>query len=168
MASDCYFVITDFRLKGSDTLRFSFSATKACNVLGCYTDNDAQTNYSMYATTTSGGKYIRYNGGTANSYIVANERYDMVITPTGATGLPTVSTWTQKDFDCVSDFCVGTTSPSATSAKLSGTLYGDVIVDGRLHLVPVKRDSDDVIGYYDLENDTFYEPTTGTPTPYVE
>lgn len=162
MNNDCYFVITDFRLKGSDTLRFSFSASQACNILGCYTSGSAQTNYSLYVGT-SGSKYMRYNGGTYNSTIVPNQRYNMIISATGARGISD-ETWAEKDFTASSDFCVGTTSTGASSAKLIGSLYGNIIVDGRLNLVPLERISDNVLGYYDLVNDTFYEPTIGSPT----
>ena len=46
-ASGTYYEITGFKLKGSDTVRFSFSVTKACNVFGCYTTNGATDNYSQ-------------------------------------------------------------------------------------------------------------------------
>ena len=74
---NCYYD-TGLYLHGSDTIRFSFAASKACNVLGCYTTADAQTNYSLYVSTTSGSKYLRYNGGTYNSYIATNTRYNVV------------------------------------------------------------------------------------------
>ena len=158
-----YYVITNFRLKGSDTLRFSFDASTACNILGCYTNGSAQTNYSLYVGT-SAAQYLRYNGGTYNSQVTAGTRYNVVMTPTGTSGMKTDSTWTAKDFDCVSDFCIGTTSTSASSAKLTGSLYGNIIVDGRAVFVPCERVSDNVLGYYELLTDTFYTPTGGTPT----
>ena len=36
-AASTYYLISGFYLRGSDTVRFSFSADKACNVFGCYT-----------------------------------------------------------------------------------------------------------------------------------
>lgn len=161
MNNDCYFTITNFKLNGSDTLKFTFSVTAACNVLGCYTDTNAQTNYSLYVSTN--GNYLRYNGGTANSTVTFNTKYNMIITPTGATGISTVS-WTEKSFTSPVDLCIGTTSVSATSAKLKGTLYGDIEVVGRLKLIPVERLSDNKIGYYDTYSSIFYLPTIGTPT----
>lgn len=158
-----YYAITGLKLKGSDTLRFSFSATKACNVLGCYTDSSAQNNYSLYVNTNA-GSYMRYNGGTVNSRITANTRYNVLMTPTGATGIST-ETWVQKDFIASTDFLIGTTSVSASSSKLDGTIYGAVIVEGRFHGIPVKRNSDNVVGYYDVLSDTFYAPTGSNPTP---
>ena len=163
-----YYEIGDLKLTGADTLRFSFSATAACNVIGCYTTMDAQTNFSVYASTSDGAKYLRYDGGTYYSYITTNKKYNIVITPMGATGFEQESTWTKKDFTAVSDLCIGTTSTTATSAKLKGTLYGKVVVDGRFDGIPCKRNSDNAIGYYDTVSKTFYENEgTGTPVEYT-
>ncbi len=162
--ADSYYNIDGFRLKGSDTLRFSFEANKACNVIGCYTTADAQDNYDLYVALTSGSKYLRYNGGAYNSYIDAGVRYDVVITPTGATGLKVASTWTKKTFTSPVDMAVGTTSVAATSSKLDGVIYGDIVVDNRLHLIPCERIDDGIIGYYDTIGRKFYEPAMGVPT----
>ena len=164
MNNDCYFVITDFRLNGSDYLSFSFSASTACNVLGCYTSTSAQTNYSLYVSTTAGSKYMRYNGGTYDSVIEPNVQYSVSMGPYGAEGLSTSPEWEEKEFEAESDLCIGTTSTGATSAKLTGSLFGEIIVDGRLSLIPVERISDGVLGYYDEYNEEFYTPTVGTPT----
>lgn len=166
MNDNAYYIITGFRMKGSDTIKFSFSVTAVCNVLGCYTNTSATTNYSLYVGLTT-AKYLRYNGGTYDSAITVNQKYDMIITPTGATGISNV-TWTEKDFTSESDLCIGTTSLNATSAKLKGTLYGDIEVVGRLKLIPCVRTSDNVVGYYDTYSSTFYEPIgSPTPGPYV-
>jgi hypothetical protein len=162
--ANTYYEITGFKLTGADTLRFSFSATKACNVLGCYTTTDATTNYSLYVTTTS-GNYMRYDGGTASSKITVNQRYDVIMFPTGAIGLGSQVSWTQKEFTAVSDLCIGTTSTTASSSKLDGKLFGNIKVDGKLLLIPCVRNSDDEVGYYDAIGKKFYEPTGSTPTP---
>lgn len=164
MNDDVYYIITNFRMKGSDTIKFSFSVTAACNVLGCYTSTAATTNYSLYVGTTNTAKYLRYNGGAYNSYVTANQKYDMVITPNGATGISNV-TWTEQNFTSDSDLCIGTTSLSAASAKLKGTLYGNIEVVGRLKLIPCVRASDNVVGYYDTYSSIFYEPAAGSPIP---
>ena len=44
-----------------------------------------------------------------------------------------------------------------------GDIIGNVIVDGRLKLIPCERLSDNVLGYYDAVSGTFYEPTGGAP-----
>ena len=162
---NCYWTITNLRLSGSDTIRFSFSVNAACNVLGCYTTTSAQTNYSLYVGNASSAKYLRYNGGTYGSWAVADKRYNVTITPTGSKGMEEDSTWTQKEFNTVADFCICTTSIGVTSAKLKGSLYGNIVVDGKAKLIPCERKSDGALGYYDTYTKTFHVPATGTPTP---
>lgn len=164
--NNCLWKITDFHLKGSDTVRISFSITEACNVFGCYQGVDATDNYDLYASITSGSKYFRYGSGTYWSYFSnsdLNKRFDVVYTPYGSTGMPQDSTWTPKTFTAANDLLIGSTTLTGTSAKLKGSLYGNFVVDGRLCLVPCERVSDSVLGYYDIYSDTFFEPT-GTPT----
>ena len=156
---------TGEKLYGSDTIKVSYKASKGCNVFGCYTSTDASTNYSLYLTTTSGGKYMRYDGGTYNSYFTTNTRYDVTITPTGTHGLKTDSTWTQKTFTSDSDMLIGSISIGATSAKFTGTMYGNIEVVGRMIYVPAERISDGAIGYYELISETFLvNQGSGTPT----
>lgn len=157
---------TNMYLQGSDTLKFAFEASIACNVLGCYTDASAQTNYSLYCSTSSTAKYLRYNGGTYNSAITANTRYDVTLTPTGSDGMKVDSTWTAKSFTTPTTMMIGTTSTGATSAKLTGALYGDIEVVGREKLIPVKRISDGKVGYWMESAGVFLENLgTGTPVP---
>ena len=164
MNNDCYFQITGFYLKGSDTLRFSFTqTTNSVNVLGCFTSSSDTDNYSLFAGTNSNAKYLRYNGGTYSSTIALNKKYDVVITPTGATGLEQSSSWTAQSFTSAADFCIGTSSPSVSSSKFIGTLHGEIVVDGRARFIPCERISDSVLGYYEYESGTFYTPAVGTP-----
>ena len=156
--------ITDFHLRGSDTVRISFSITAACNVWGCYQGASATDNYDLYASVSAGSKYLRYSDGTYLSYWSNSdlgERFDTVITPTGTSGMPQDSTWTPKTFESANSMLIGSTTVSGTSAKLKGNLYGNVEVDGRLKLIPCERASDGVLGYYDTYSETFYEPYTG-------
>ena len=155
---------TDMYLQGSDTLKFAFEASIACNVLGCYTDASAQTNFSLYASTQSTAKYLRYNGGTYNSSIIADTRYDVIITPTGSDGMKVDSTWPAKTFTTPTTMMIGTTSTGATSAKLTGALYGDIEIVGRELIIPVERISDGAIGYWMREAKAF-RANLGTGTP---
>ena len=155
---------TAMHLFGSDTLRFSFRATKACNVLGCYTTTSALTNYSLYVSTTSGAKYLRYDGETYNSYIATNTRYNVTITPTGSSGMRVDSNWSAKEFETESDLLIGTTSYGATSAKFTGILYGDVEIVGRALFSPYERVSDGAIIFVDMYTGKEYE-NVGTGTP---
>ena len=163
MHDDTYYTIDGFRLRGSDTVKVSFTANRACNVIGSYTTASAEDNYSIFASTSSGAKYLRYNGGTYLSHIEAGKRYDIIITPTGCTGFDKESTWEQKDFTTSTDMLIGTTSVGATSAKLDGIIHGSIEVVGRAKFVPCRRLSDGVIGYYDTYSKLFYAPTIGTP-----
>ena len=153
-----------FKLEGSDTLRFSFSITKACNVIGCYSTNTSDNNYSLYASGSTVAKYMRYNGGSYSSFVSLDTRYDVEVTPTGITGLQKDSTWEQKDFIADDNMLIGSTAVSASSSKLDGTLYGNVEVVGKGIFVPVERVSDGAIGYYDLISESFLgNMGTGTP-----
>lgn len=167
-SSATYYEITGLKLKGSDTVRFSMSVDKACNVFGCYTSTDADDNYSLYVSSASNAKYLRYNGSVYKSYWRnqdMGERFNIVISPTGSSGMPGTQddTWTEQTFTAPSDMCIGTTSTGATSAKFDGKMHGIFVVDGRFCGVPVERISDGVIGYYDLYSDVFYEPTGSNP-----
>ena len=156
--------IDGFHLKGSDTVRISFSVEAACNVWGCYQGTDANDNYDLYASVSAGSKYLRYGNGTYLSYFSAEnlgQRFDTVVTPTGTSGMPQNSTWTPKTFTAANDLLIGSTTVSGTSSKLKGNLYGNIIVDGRLKLIPCERVSDNVLGYYDTYSETFYEPYEG-------
>lgn len=161
-----YYQITGFKLRGSDTIRFSLSVEKSCNVFGCYTTTTAEDNFSLYASTSSNAKYLRYGSETYNSFFPSaslGNRFDVVISPTGTSGMPTDSVITPEDFTSPVDLCVGTTSPSGTSAKFNGKLYGKFIVDGRLKLVPCERISDGALGYYDMRSKAFFEPIGKAP-----
>lgn len=167
--SDCYFVVTGLKLKGSDTVRLSIVPAIACNVFGCYTTTDATDNYSLYVSTANNAKYLRYNGGTYKSRFASGdlgERYDISITPTGSHGFPEGQddTWDEVDFTAPVDMCIGTTATNASSAKFKGSFIGPFIVDGRFYGIPCKRNADDALGYYDTVTGTFFEPAAGTPT----
>lgn len=168
-SSDCYFTITGLKLRGFDTVRFSMVPRTACNVFGCYTNTTADNNYSLYISTASNSKYLRYNGSTYKSRFNTDtygEQFDITITPTGSHGMPEGQddTWEAVDFTASSDMCIGTTATSASSAKFKGDLIGTFIVEGKFHGIPCVRDSDDVAGYYDTVTKTFFEPTMGEPT----
>lgn len=153
--NNSYWEIPNFPLYGSDTLRFSFEATDACNVIGAYSGSASGNNYSLYVGSSS--NYLRYKNGAYNSAVDFNTRYNVEISPTGSSGMKVNSTWTEQTFTTPTNFCIGTTSASASSAKLKGNLYGNVEVVGRTKLVPCERVSDNVLGYYDLVGEVFYE-----------
>lgn len=130
---------------GASTLRFSASGNSG-NWIGSYSTSDANNNYSFYASTNTGGKYLRYDGESYNSSIVNDTRYNIVITPTGVTGNRTPSTWTQKAFVCTHPLSIGATTPGANPAP-NVTFYGSIYLDDK-EFIPCERVSDGVLGYY--------------------
>ena len=173
MNSATYYKITGFFLRGSDTVRVSLAADASCNAFGCYTSAQATDNYSLYISTAANAKYMRYDGATYKSQWRnqdLGERFDLVITPTGSSGFPGTQddTWTEAEFESSSDMCIGSTSPSATSAKFKGTLFGAFVVDGRFEGIPCERESDGTVGYYDRVSHQFYEPIGTNPTALEE
>ena len=159
MNNNAYWEIPDFKMNGSDTLRFSFEVTDACNVIGAYSGSASGDNYSMYVGTSS--NYLRYKNGAYNSSVSYNTRYDVEITPTGSSGMKVDSTWTAKTFTTPTNFCIGTTSASASSAKLKGKLYGNIEVADRAKFIPCERVSGNALGYYDTVGGAFYEQASG-------
>ena len=162
--NNAMWAIANFHLKGSDTVRIGFSVKGACNVFGCYQGTDATDNYDLYVSTTSGAKYLRYGNGTYPSYwsdANISQRFDVVFGPTGTQGMPDDSTWTESSFTAANELVIGSVATTGTSSKLKGNLYGNIVVDGRLKLIPCERVSDGVLGYYDTYSETFYEPSTG-------
>lgn len=159
MNNNSYWEIADFPLYGSDTLRFSFDATDACNVLGAYSGSASGNNYSLYVSTNS--NYLRYKSGAYNSAIDYDKRYDVELTPTGSSGMKVDSTWTAQTFTTPTNLCIGTTAKGASSAKLKGNLYGNIEIVGRAKFVPCERVSDNALGYYDTIGEAFYEQARG-------
>lgn len=148
---------TGIYLQGSDSISLAYKATKACNVMGCYTTTDATNNYSLYLSTTSGAKYMRYGSGTYNSYFVTNKRYDVEISPLGTSGLEVDSTWSPLTFTSSTTCLIGTTSTGATSSKFTGDFYGAIVIAGKANYLPALRESDNHVGWYDTVNDEFLE-----------
>ncbi len=159
MNNNSYWEIDDFPLYGSDTLRFAFEATDACNVIGAYSGSASGNNYSLYVGTNA--NYLRYKSAAYNSAVDYDTRYDVEITPTGTSGMKTDSTWTAQSFTTQTNLCIGTTATSASSAKLKGKLYGNIEVVGRAKFVPCERVSDNALGYYDTIGEAFYEQASG-------
>lgn len=156
---------TNIKLQGSDTIRLSFRmSVTACNVLGSYSSGSADNNYSLYTSTSTSAKYMRYNGSTYSSYISINTDYNVELTPTGTNGLRNDSTWTQKSFTTDNNMYIGITSVETSSAKFTGTMYGNIEIVNKAVYVPVERVSDGAIGYYEAISGTFLtNQGTGTP-----
>ena len=151
---------TPFRLRGSDTLRFSYRASVAGNVIGCYSGNASKANFSYYHAASA---YMRHGTTLARPNVSSDTRYDIVAGPTGATGFPSSVTWQEATFEVEGDFYIGMLANSS-SAHLTGVIYDEISIDGRACFVPVERISDGAILYYERKSGSFYE-NEGPGTP---
>lgn len=162
-----YYIINDLYLTGADTVRLSFSFNTNCNVFGCYDNDSSGDRYSLYVSSSSGAKYMRYGSNAYNSYFPSSargDRFDVIITPTGTSGMYTDSTWEEETFTSSVSMCIGLTGPGVTSTKFSGNMYGCFVVDGRFKGIPCIRKSDNNIGYYDTYSKQFYAPIGSNPS----
>ena len=153
-------VIPLFYLTGEDTLRFRAKGASG-NWIGAFHDSSADDNYSFYGTTSATGKYARYNGQVGGSAISSNTWYDVIISPTGISGIKNPSEFTESEFTCSEPLNIGATSQSGSPCS-DISFEGNIEVDGRLKLIPCERLSDNVLGYYD--GTTFYTSSEGTLT----
>ena len=140
-----YYIFNDLYLTGADTVHLSFSFTTNCNVFGCYDNDSSGDRYSLYVSSSSGAKYMRYGSNAYDSYFPSSargDRFDVIITPTGTSGMYTDSTWEEETFTSSVSMCIGLTGPGVTSAKFSGNMYGCFVVEGRFKGIPCIRKSD--------------------------
>lgn len=158
---DSYF-ITNTVLDGSDTVSFSYEASQGCNVIGSYVSSSSDNNFSLYHSTSA---YVRYDGGLYRPSLSNNTVYAIEMTPTGINvDGGTVKSWSKASFTCSTPMWIGML-PNSSAQALTGTIYGNIVVDGKLNAVPSMRDSDGVIGYLDTLTSTFYtNQGTGTVT----
>lgn len=154
---------TGHKLYGSDTITITCqpSITSGQNLFGAYKSADA-VNYSLYAYgSTSTGWYFRY-GETLYRPKTDNTKRTLIVGPGETSGFSTNVTVAYEEFETDAVAWIGAL-PNSTSAKYSGTLYGDITVGTRLRWIPCERESDGVIGYYEIVNGEFLEPNGDTP-----
>lgn len=162
-----YYIINDLYLTGADTVRLSFSFNTNCNIFGCYDNDSSGDRYSLYVSSSSGAKYMRYGSDAYDSYFpqsARGDRFDVTITPTGVSGMYTDSTWEEETFTSSVSMCIGLTGPGVTSTKFNGNMYGCFVVEGRFKGIPCIRKSNNDIGYYDTYSKQFYAPIGSNPS----
>ena len=162
------YYVTDTYLTGADTTTFTINATEGNrNVLGCYTGSSVGNNLSFYLSTGNAGNYVRYKDGLYRPVLASNKlNTDLTLSigPTGTTGFDTDATWTELEFVSPALFYIGWLT-NATSSKFKGSFKGNITVSNRATLIPCERTSDGAIGYYNINDNVFFENQgTGTPT----
>jgi len=152
------YFITNYKLKGSDTLRFKFNAIQSgVNVMGCYNGVDANNNFSYYLNTGSQGSYARYGSELYRPKAQSlNTDYNVVFSPTGITGLDNNISWQAQTFTSSAYFYIGWLD-NASSSPIVGAIKGNVEIDNTAKFIPCERLSDNALGYYDTYSNTFFE-----------
>lgn len=162
------YYVTDVYLTGADTTSFVMNvAEPGRNALGCYTGNSSGNNISFYISTGNSGNYVRYKDGLYRPVIATaklNTDLSLSIGPTGTTGFDTDAAWAELEFTCPNELYIGWLA-NATSSKFVGSFNGNITISDRATLVPCERVSDGAIGYYNINDNVFFENQgTGTPT----
>lgn len=161
------YYIYNGELYGTDdiTLTMTPSVTSGQNVCGCYTNNSASDNFSLYISANTNGSYFRYGDSLNKPVFGAPQQRTITIGSPRTYGFSTdITGIAEQEFTTSTDFYIGAL-PNSTSAKFKGTFSGNIQISNRVVFIPVERISDGEIGYYIPSNNTFLENQgTGTPT----
>lgn len=161
------FFDTGQKLFGTDVVTMTVTPSGATgqNLFGAYsgTGEDVE-NFSLYVYgSNSSNCYFRYGQELLRPNL-GTSKQTISFGAGGTSGFRTDATTETQEFTSTDNAYIGTL-PNSTSPKFSGTIFGDILVGERLKYVPCKRESDNVIGYYELVNGEFLEPQgSGTPT----
>ena len=143
------------------------TVTTGQNVFGSYNGTSSGTkNFSLfiYGGGSQSNSYFRYGEQLLRPRFGSNE-HTITFGKSGTSGFATdVSAPTLKTFTTISTAYIGML-PNSSSPAFTGTIVGEISVGTRLKWIPVERESDNVIGYYEIINGVFIGPNgTGTPT----
>lgn len=156
---------TGLHIEGSDTIKLSYLATANGYVFGALHSSTASDNINLYHVNGVNQGTVRYGSARVRPTTENNVRYDLTITPTGVIGFDTTYSWTQQTFTASQLLYIGW-SPNTSYGKLKGTIYDNVEIVGKANFIPVIRNSDGEIGYYDTYSRTFLvNQGSAAPTP---
>ncbi len=159
---------TGEKLYGSDviTLTLSGTSTTGQNVFGCYSGTaSGNQNFSLYVygNGSSSKSYYRYGDTLYRPTYGSGTRTLSFGNLTSTSGFATNVNTTPDTFESTSRAYIGWL-PNSSSPHYTGNIIGEITVGDRLKWVPCERVSDEVIGYYEVVNGTFLEPSgSGTP-----
>ena len=155
-------------LTGDDdvTMTLADTVTTGQNVFGSYNGTTSgRKNFSLfiYGNGSTTSSYLRYGEQLLRPKYGSGER-TITFGKSGTDGFATDASATPEVFETPANTFIGML-PNSTSPHFSGRIVGDILVGERLRYIPCERVSDNVIGYYELVNGEFIEPTgTGTPS----
>lgn len=162
---NCFFD-TSINLTGNSILDFTYSASKACNVIGCFTSSSADDNFSFYHSTSA---FVRYDGDLNRYSFSMDEKYHIIMSGSGLTvNDAIVLMWIFENFETSTKLRIGHLPNSSSSNYIfKGILYGIITVDNIYKWIPCIRESDGEIGYFETISGTFLtNKGSGTPTVY--
>lgn len=154
-------------LTGDDdvTMTLADTSTTGQNVFGSYNGTAAGIkNFSLfiYGGGSSSNSYFRYGSQLLRPRFGTGER-TITFGKSGTDGFATDATATPDEFTTPANAYIGML-PNSTSPEYTGSIIGNILIGTRLKYIPVERESDGVIGYYERVNGNFIEPTgNGTP-----
>ena len=155
-------------LTGDDnvTMTLANTATSGQNVFGSYNGTASGTkNFSLfiYGGGSQSNSYFRYGEQLLRPRFGSNE-HTITFGKNGTDGFATDVSGTPETFTTPANAYIGML-PNSTSPAFSGSIIGNILVSSRLKYIPCERQSDNAVGYYELNSGVFLEPVgTGTPT----
>ena len=157
-------------LYGTDDVSLTVKDTSSSgqNLFGSYNGTSAGTkNFSLYIYgTSSSGCYFRY-GETLYRPKLGTGKRTISFGCNGTTGFYDDVNVTPEEFESSVPFWIGGL-PNSSSPKYTGSIEGNIEIKSnggnRLKFIPCERKNDGAIGYYEIYNDVFIEPTGSNPT----
>ena len=157
---------TNEKLYGSDivTLTIDDFVQSGQNLFGCYSGTgDDVYNFSMYVYGSATGQaYWRYGQKLYRPTVGSTALHTLTFGAGGTAGFKTNVSYNEVEFETTDTARIGAL-PNSSSPKYSGDIVGTITVGNRLRYIPCIRQSDGVIGYYELMNQVFLEPQGSTP-----
>lgn len=162
-----FYYSTGESLSGDDdvTMTLANTSTTGQNVFGSYNGTSAGTkNFSLfiYGGGSQSNSYFRYGEQLLRPRFGTGER-TITFGKSGTDGFATDVSGTPETFTTPANAYIGML-PNSTSPAFTGSIIGNILIGTRLKYIPVERESDGVIGYFERVKGNFIAPTgSGTP-----
>lgn len=163
-----FYYNTNESLTGDDDVTMTLANTSSTgqNIFGSYNGTSSGTkNFSLfiYGGGSQSNSYFRYGEQLLRPRFGSNE-HTITFGKSGTDGFATDVSATPETFTTPANTYIGML-PNSTSPAYTGSIIGNILVGNRLKYIPCERESDNAVGYYELNSGVFLEPVgTGTPT----
>lgn len=163
-----FYYNTNESLTGDDDVTMTLANTSSTgqNIFGSYNGTASGTkNFSLfiYGGGSSSNAYFRYGEQLLRPRFGTGER-TITFGKSGTDGFASDVSGTPETFTTPANAYIGML-PNSTSPAFTGSIIGNILVGNRLKYIPCERQSDNAVGYYELNSGVFLEPVgTGTPT----